>query len=181
MKSIQIFFLIIFFTYPLAGQDTINNFYAENNEIMWVKVFSDSSLTFNKLVDRIKSSGLLVNIDISEDKITGNSKEIDADFKGAGYSEMLTPMYISRSHVNGFLIIEYKENKYRVVFKNIVLIQKYSDALAKQGERTKLETFGLKKSKNEFTGAFKKSPSAILNFTFLSKFEFKEINLKKNW
>jgi len=94
---------------------------------------------------------------------------------------MGTPMYLSRKHFTGFTILEFKDGKYRLTLKKIVLTQKYSDPLSKQGEKTNLELYGLKGGKDEMTNAFIKSPSLILNHTFLKKFDFKDSQTKKNW
>jgi len=177
----SVFILLNLIVSATSGQEAVNNFQTDNKEIIWVRVFADSAISFDKLIGRVKESGLLNNIDVTDNKITGDTKEFDTDFKSAGYSEMSTPMYIARSRINGFLIIEFKDKKYRVVLKKITLTQKYSDPLTMQGGKTSLETFGLKRGKNEFTGVFKKSPSLILNNTFSSKFEFKESKAKKDW
>lgn len=162
------------------GQETINNFQVDNSEIIWQKVF-ETPLNFEILVEKVKDSGLLDKIEIGDNKISGELKAIDADFKGAGFTEMGTPMYISRSHFTGFTILEFKDGKYRLTLKKIVLTQKYSDPLTKQGEKANLEFFGLKGGKNEMTNAFKKSPSLILNHTFLKKFAFKDNQTKNDW
>lgn len=162
------------------GQENVNNFQADNSEIVWQRVF-ETSLTFEELTEKVKDSGLLDKIEISNNKVSGDLKAIDADFKGAGFTEMGTPMYIARSHITGYTILEFKDGKYRVTLKKIELTQKYSDPLTKQGEITKLEFFGLKNGKNEMTNAFKKSPSLILNHTFAKKFEFKDGQTKDDW
>ena len=181
MKILNIMILSHLISLTIHGQEIVNNFQADNKEIIWVKVFVDSTMTFDKLTERIKESGLFIKMDIADNKITGETKEIDADFKGAGYSEMSTPIYISRSHINGFVVLEFKDGRYRVTLKKIVLTQKYNDPLTKQGEKTTIETFGLKKGENVMTSSFKKSPSLILNYTFSNKFEFKKLNQRKDW
>ena len=134
-------------------------------EITWQKVF-ETQLTFEKLIEEIKDSGLIDGVEIGDNKMSGELRAIDADFRSAGYTEMGTPMYISRSHFTGFVIFEFKDGKYRVTIKKIVLTQKYTDPLTKQGQMTSLEFFALKNGKNEMTNAFRKSPSLILNHTF---------------
>ena len=177
MKLIAILTIAFVTSY---GQETVNNFQADNSEIVWQRVF-ETSLTFEELTEKVKDSGLLDKIEISNNKISGDLKAIDADFKGAGFTEMGTPMYISRSHITGYTILEFKDGKYRVTLKKMELTQKYSDPLTKQGEITKLEFFGLKNGKNEMTNAFKKSPSLILNHTFTKKFELKDSQTKDDW
>jgi len=181
MKKILTLKLLMVFVFTTSfGQEYINNFQVYNSEIIWQKVF-DIGFTFEELIEKVKDSGLLDKIEIGNNKISGEFKEIDADFKGAGFTEMGTPMYLSRSHFTGFTILEFKDGKYRLTLKKIVLTQKYSDPLSKQGEKTNLELYGLKGGKDEMTNAFIKSPSLILNHTFLKKFDFKDSQTKKNW
>ena len=179
MNKFILIVLLLFVGVSTKGQVTTNSFEIDNNDITWQKVF-DTSLSFQNLVDIIKATGLLNNIEIQENKIIGDLKPLDADYKGAGYSEMLSPMYVSRSYIGGFLLLEYKEGKYRVKIRKMILTQKYSDGLTQLGEKTSLETYGLKKGKNEMTNSFKKSASEILNYTFNRKFNFKTEE-KSNW
>ncbi len=138
-------------------------------------------MDFNQLTKKIKESGILEDIEIGENKILGQTKQIDADFKGAGYGEMSTPMYVARSFFDGFAIIEFKDGKYRVTLKNIMLTQQYGDGLSEEGEKTTIETFGIKKGENEMKKAFTKSPSKILDYTFTNAFTFKSSDTNDNW
>ena len=181
MKKTFVLVSIIFaFIVTLNGQETVTNFSPENNKIIWQKVF-ETEMDFNQLTEKIKESGILENIEIGENKILGQTKQIDADFKGAGYGEMSTPMYVSRSFFDGFAIIEFKDGKYRVTLKNIMLTQQYDDGLSEEGEKTTIETFGIKKGKNEMKRAFTKSPSIILDYTFTNTFTFKSSDTNDNW
>ncbi|HOD61903.1 MAG TPA: hypothetical protein PKG96_07345 [Bacilli bacterium] len=162
------------------SQESVNNFHVEGTDLIWQKVF-ETPMNFEQLYDKVIESGLLENIVKSENKLTGELKQIDADFKGVGYSEMRIPMYIPRSYYTGFVIIELKESKYRVTIKRIVLTQKYDDSLTKQGEKTSIETYGLKRGKSEITSSFMKSPSLILDYTFKQKFEFKQTETNDKW
>jgi len=181
MKKILTLKLLMAFVFTTAfGQESINNFQVYNSEIIWQKVF-ETAFTFEDLIEKVKDSGLLDKMEIGNNKISGEFKEIGADFKGAGFTEMGTPMYLSRSHFTGFTILEFKDGKYRLTLKKIVLTQKYSDPLSEQGEKKSLELYGLKSGKDEMTNAFIKSPSLILNHTFLKKFDFKDSQTKKNW
>jgi hypothetical protein len=164
----------------LYSQESINNFHIEENTIVWQRVF-EKSLNFEQLYTLVNDSGQFELLKKEENKITGELKQIDADFKRAGFTEMGIPMYIPRSFYNAFAIIDFKDGKYRVTIKKIELTQKYDDPLTKQGEKTTLESFGLKRGKSEFTASFIKSPSQILDYTFTQKFDFKKIGQQDNW
>lgn len=169
MKKVLILTSILtLFSISANSQDQIRNFQIEGREIIWQKV-SESNLTNEELIEKIKDSGIIENISIGDNKISGDLKSIEADFRGAGYSEIGTPMIVYRSFINGFVIAEFKEGKYRITVKRIILTRKYD-----QGDKTSLEYYGLNR-RNEFTNVFRKSASEILDYTFSEKFEFAEI------
>lgn len=181
MKKTIILFSIIFLTaLSIVAQESINNFIPENNKIVWQKVF-ETNLDKAQLLDIIKVSGLFENCDIKDDKILGQMFPIEADFKGAGYGEMSTPIYIARNFFDGYVIIEFKEARYRVTVKNIMLTQQYDDGLSKEGEKTTIETYAIKSGKNEIKNAFSKSPSIILDYTFTNIFNFKRSETNDQW
>ncbi|MEJ6982394.1 hypothetical protein WG906_18155 [Pedobacter sp. P351] len=137
MKHIALLASLLFLTVFSFAQESVNNFTVKDNEIIWQKVY-DTPLSFQALTDVIKSSGLINNIQVAENKISGELKPIDADFKAAGYSEMLTPMYVSRSHIAGFLNIDYKEGKYRVTLSKIELTQNTATGSLSWGKNLRL-------------------------------------------
>lgn len=175
---IALFILSIAFN--IKAQIIVNNFESVSNQTIWQKVYT-TELSFKELADNIKHSGFFSNLNIIESSIAGNFKTIDADFKRTGFSEMNTPVYISRSFFEGFIVIDFKDGKYRVTLKNILLTQKYDDAVTEQGERSTLETWSQKNGKNEFKDAFTKIPSKILDYTFSKKFDFNGKKDDKNW
>lgn len=179
MKPILFALLFSFVGSTAYGQDTIYHFHVLQEELVWQHVFQ-TSLSFEELTQQCKDAGLLSDIEITQDKLSGALKPIDADFKGAGFSEMATPIYIARSHISGFAVLEYREGRYRVTLRKIFLTQRYTDPLSHQGELTHLETYGLN-SKKEITGMFKKSPSLILDYTFSKKFDFNTTNPQSKW
>ena len=172
--------LVLNLIYTIKAQEPVNNFLPVGNETIWQKVY-ETTLNFKQITENIKSSGLFVNFEIGENKVTGKTKPIDADFKGAGYGEMVTPMFVARSFFDGFIIIDFKEGKYRVTLKKIILTQKYNDTLTEQGEKSSIESWSLKKGKNEFKDAFTKTPSKILDYTFSKRFDFSEKKNNENW
>jgi hypothetical protein len=168
---------LILFGLLVYGQDTTKNFTIENREVIWQQVF-ETKLSFNELKYQIKNNAIFDKLEIDSSKLFGELKQLNADYKGAGFSEGLTPIYITRSHINAFATIEFKEGKYRVTVRKIVLTQAYDDALSKQGEKTNIETYAVKNGK--LAASFKKTPSTVLNFTFNNLFEVKQ-EKKNDW
>jgi len=181
MKSNLFICLVISMaTHVTEAQVVINNFAIEDGEVIWRKVFQ-TVLTFEQLTEKVRDSGLFEKTELGDNKLTGVLRNIDADFKGAGFSEMGTPIYIARSHFSAFAVIEFKDGKYRVTLKRIVLTQKYDDGVSKQGEQSSLDTYALKTAMGEMKPAFKKSPSLILDHTFTTEFSFQDEAIKNDW
>lgn len=172
----QLLLLILFFScsFNAISQKYETNFIAENNKMIWQKVFS-TDMDFDQLTSLVKESGVLETFEVEDSKIVGQSRLIEADYNGAGFGEMSTPMYISRSFFDAFCIIDFKEGRYRVTLKNIMLSQKYNDGLSKEGEKSTLESFGISNRKNEIKSPFLKTPSIILDYTFTNEFTFEAL------
>ncbi|OUS12881.1 hypothetical protein A9Q93_09775 [Nonlabens dokdonensis] len=170
MKTIFLFLfsLLIF---------TTNNFEINNGEVLWRKV-NQQSILIETLEETMIKSGRFTNLTITENLITAEIQNLPIDYKGAGESEMSIPMYIARSSINAYIVIEIKENRYRVTVKNIKLVQNYSDALSEQGEITALEVYALRKKNTEFKKGFMKKTSRILDHTFEKLIVFENDNGK---
>lgn len=156
------------FAANLKGQDTINNFYKEGNEIYWQKVY-ETTMNWQQLYEAIVGAGVLDGLSNENGYITGNMSLVKPDFKGAGFSSLNIPIYLRDYHCSGFVTIESKENKYRVTIKRIYLTQRYEKSLSE----TNLESFGIKKNNPEFTAHFANTSSKVYDYTFTNHFSFK--------
>ncbi len=174
--------LFLFYLPFIIGfnQSDTDNFEIENGKLIWQKVY-ETELTNEQIIGEIKKSGNFKNIEISEDGVFAEFKNLSFDFKGFGSSEMSTPIYVARNSANAFVQIEFKENRYRVTIKNIQLTQKYDDALSNQGEMTDIELYALRKKNTEFKKSFLQKPSQIINFTFIQITDFKTLPEKDKW
>jgi hypothetical protein len=177
-KKIAILFILLPF---LTSGQTVHNFQVDNGLLVWTKIYSDTSVTFDKLVQRVKDSGIIIEIEVSDDKIRGAFKDVEPNNDGTNYNNMNTPIYVLRRRISGFILVEFKDGRYRVMIKNIMLTQKRDDGLIKQGEQTSLETFGLKRGGQEMAGSFTKGPAVIYDNTFDKRFQFKSSLVNKDW
>jgi hypothetical protein len=178
MKSILLFLCSTFIiSFNLSETD---NFLIENGQVLWQKVY-ESDLTKEQLIEQIKSSGQFENISENGENLSAEINQLSMDFKGYGISEMSTPIYVSRSYVQAFALIEFKEKRYRVTLKNIKFVQKYEDALSREGETSDIELYALKKRNTEFKSNFLNKPSKIMDFTFQKVTEFKGVGKVDKW
>lgn len=161
------------------GQEKVNNFFIDKRGILWQRVF-ETSLTFKEITQQLKNTGVLRNIEVSDHTLLGDIKPMFANSQGAGFTGIETPSYMSEYLLEGFLLLEYKEGRYRVTVKNLRVIKKSYDSI-KNAEQNTLEYFALKNLKNEMSDAFKRAPSAILDYTFTTLFEVKEAEVQKGW
>jgi hypothetical protein len=155
------------------------NFTVEDGTLIWQKVFT-TELSFKELSKLVKTSGIYSDVEIIDNSIIGKVEDLEPDFKGAGYSEMSTPMYISRNFLDCHGLIEFKDGRYRVTLKKIYLTQKYDDGVSEEGERTSLETYAVKRRGDKMKGLFLQKPSEIFNYTFEKKFNF-QVKKDETW
>ena len=88
------------------------------------------------------------------------------------------PLYILRSLYECFTLIEFKEGRYRVTLKNIILVQKYDDPMDKEGSRSFIEDYVIKN--DVFANNFIK-PSEILDYTFTKSFTILPVEINDDW
>jgi hypothetical protein len=149
------------------------NFQVEKGEIIWQKVI-ETNMNSEEIMERIKDLGIIGNMSISDNKILGDLRPIAADFKGAGYSVTQTPIFISQNLIDGFVAVEFRDEKYRITIRRILFTHK-DDPLSSLGKKSTIESYGLNRN-NEFNNSFQKSASEILDYTFSKIFEFTEIS-----
>lgn len=161
------------------AQQPVNNFSIYEGKMIWQKVF-ETDVNFDQIARSVKETGILRDIEISGSKISGQAQLIEPDFAGLGYGEMSVPIFIARNFVECFALIEFKEGRYRVTLRNIILTQKYNDGLSKEGEKSSIEWYALN-SKNEIKKSFNKKPSEILDYTFTKSFTFTQPDRSDEW
>ena len=143
MKTIL---LLLFTSLTIAQGD----FKIESNKLIWQKVF-DLDISKDDFIKNLKLSGNFYDIEY-DSFISTNIKEVPIDYKASGYKVANTPMYISSSNIIGDVIIEFKEEKYRVTVSNIKLKGNIPN-LAVHQTMVELKDYAVKN--NEFKKAFK--------------------------
>ena len=100
-----------------------------------------------------------------DNQIVGRVKNITALYQEVGYTEMVAPSYLTRTHINAYVTIDYKEGKYRVTVKDMICVW---DSV----EKSSMEDYAVSKGSTEVKPSFKKSASDILDYTLTKIFEF---------
>lgn len=171
----KLIFLISFTISSFCWSQEANDFKIENNQVIWQKVYENKNDSFKNNI-KTKISRIISE---TENQLIAEINNIQHDYKSLGISEISCPIYISRTNTKATLILDIKENRYRVTLKNITLVQLYTDTLSEQGEINYLENFALKNNNTKFKNSFLKKPGTILNYSY-SKI-FKESNKTDNW
>ena len=177
-KYIGLLLIFNFCLTSLFAQDTINNFRTEQDEVIWQKIF-DTQLSFDDLLSHIQDQGVLESITSINDKITGDLKPFEVDYKGAGYSRGFTPIYLLSNLFTGYVVIEFKEPRYRVTIRKVLMEKLYSDGLSRMGTKESLNSYVIKKGKNTMKDSFKGDASKILGYNFNKLFTIKKQD--DNW
>jgi hypothetical protein len=147
------------------------NFILSDGKLYWQKTYT-TKLSVSEQIQAVKTLGILENVISESDRdISGITIKFDNDFKGAGFSEMLTPIYIARMNSFGSVIYQFKEGRFRVTFSEIKLRQEYYDSKTKEGTIQELILYAAKRDKSGWRNAFRGDASKILDYTYTKKFD----------
>lgn len=163
-------YLIIAFTLltsiTIQAQSENENFYLSDNEISWKKVY-ETTKTKQELMDYFKESGLFWSTETVADTMFCKLKAQHVDETKTGVAGV--PAIVNKTAYKGLVRIELKDKKYRVIFKNIILIG--DGEILKKGEEQTFEFNFLTKENTEYRPGFLKKPNSIYNITFSDLFE----------
>ena len=161
-------------------QDTINHFIVERNNVVWRKTFQ-TSMSQDQLFYKIKESGVFTMIERQENNnLIGELRGVEPDCVGAGYTFISSRAYLDDRFLNGFVVVEIKEGRYRVTLKKITLSKKSVDSLHMVPAKEFIEDDAFKFEKKEFSPSFIRSGSKILDHTFTQLFDFNEL-VSEEW
>lgn len=146
-----------------SAQDTIRHFKRVEQQVIWEKTY-DTEQTAFEVFSALKAKNLFDEPGIVNGQLTGRIKPFDPDVKGAGFSEWTAPVYLSRNTIHGEFTIAYTGKSYVVTIKNMMMVQKYDDPMAKEGEILPLEKVALDREGNLSAG-FIKTPAIAIDFT----------------
>lgn len=158
------------------NQDTIGSFISQNGSVYWSHKF-EKRLSFQELLISVKRANNLIGIDTFKNTIIGQSIESFMDYRGAGYTLMTTPTFLSTSSYKSSVLIENYDSFYVVTIKKVMLINqndtKQISAVfgSAQGETSPLEDYAIKKT-GKFRSNFSKPAGKIIDYTFTKLYDF---------
>ncbi len=175
-----LFVIIISILTLNLGSVDIDNFQIEDGNLIWQKVHQ-TDLSKEEIIIQIKISGEYDNINIIGESLTATISRKELDFKEMGESNSSVPIYIVNSDINAFVHFEFKNNKYRVTVKKIVLVQKSTNILSEEGEITNIETYALRNQNTELKNSFSKKPASILDYTLTKMTKIDKVVNDEKW
>lgn len=179
MKNIITLTLLLISQISISQKLECNNFIFENGVVKWQKVYN-SELNQQDIIQLFNKSGFIREFNYSNNTITGLINKTEIDYTGYGKSEISTESYISDSYFSCFILIELKQNRYRITLSDLKLIQRYEVGSIKMGRISELKDFAIKTNYSDFRNRFKNNSSKILNYTYDRLFRLKDDN-SDNW
>jgi len=191
MKKILITLSILITSITSFSQDeltSMENFVIENNSVVYKKVFELPNQTETELKKNILSFISKVpnvsNVRVIGDEIFGDINNLKVNYSKYGGSYMTTLILLNHS-MFGKLIVQTKDNKYRVLIKDIYFIDDVSllsmTTKKEMDNRTDFTYFVTKNDKSEFrtNNTFKKGLGYMNNY-FTEIFTYSN-TIKENW
>tara|TARA_R110002012_G_scaffold321178_1_gene547913 strand:+ start:99 stop:614 length:516 start_codon:yes stop_codon:yes gene_type:complete len=150
---IPFFLLIIISSY---GQ----NMALENGRIIWQKIYS-SNKSIDEIHNLILKSGNFSDIKKTGSQITANINQFLLNRK---LSKSSGSLYMYTDDITGFVLIEFKEQRYRITVKNLTFISNTEiHALGDGvGARTPLERYALN-GNGEYRKAYLKRDEGVID------------------
>lgn len=174
------FLLLLLITTISSAQSLENpnypNFILENKTIKWQKVF-DTNLSKNELgnlfIKNIVSNFQTENLQEFEDRILFNVKQDKIDFKSMGGSWGSTALFVQYP-IDYFVMVDIKENKYRITIKNIIVDM---SSAGFGNTANELINYITKKKNSVFRKSSASSKGAtFFNNHFMNKFDINKIS-----
>lgn len=132
----------------------------ENGSIIWQKIYS-SNKSIDEMHNLILKSGNFSDIKKTGSQITANINQFLLNRK---LSKSSGSLYMYTDDITGFVLIEFKEKRYRITVKNLTFISNTEiHALGDGvGARTSLESYALN-GKGEYRKAYLKRDEGVID------------------
>ena len=170
MKKITLILFAVLSVSLSYGQDS-TNFSVVDNGLVWQKVYN-TTLTFKQLAEQVKLSGVFESdkLTIVENSLYGELKRMKMDYKGAGYTKTGAPAFILSNEYSGFAAIDFKDNRYRVTFKKILM----SGQINGNNYEKNFPIESQFVREGMIRSYLNKGAIKVLNYNFTKAFDFKE-------
>lgn len=184
MKKIILLFTISLSVFITAQESA---FVISNKQVVWQRIY-ESNKTPAEVKSILLATGKLKFTGEDTNILTGEISDFIMDFKGAGFTKMGTPLYLTNnSKYFANFKIEFKEGKYRVTATNIKFkgdsfsIFSGGIGFTSSGDDN-LESYALNNDRKLFKASFDGRASRIINYSFAQLFDAsKYTKTDDNW
>lgn len=119
MKKIVLLVALLVSGLGHAQTTTFGNFKIENQEIVYQKVFTEDSITVQKLADYYKSITNIFNVTAGAEEVSFDVTNLIIDYKKFQFSQVGTPTIIQSGLYSGKVTVGIRAGKYRVTMNKI--------------------------------------------------------------
>lgn len=184
MKKIILLFTISLSVFITAQESA---FVISNKQVVWQRIY-ESTKTPAEIKSILLATGKIKFTGEDTNILTGEISDFIMDFKGAGFTRMGTPSYLTNnSKYFANFKIEFKEGRYRVTSTNIKLkgdsMSLFSGGIGftSSGDDN-LESYALNNDRELFKTSFDGRASRIINYSFAQLFDAsKYTKTDDNW
>ncbi|QZE15289.1 hypothetical protein K4L44_05500 [Halosquirtibacter laminarini] len=174
MKKILLLWLCCIPCLIFAENREKDNLSIEKGKVVWQKIFT-TPYNMEKTKALLLTHVAAEEIKEFDNKIVFSCNKFHFNYQDAGFGRAKAPLYYQNMIGSAFVTIDFKEGKYRVTVRNIVLEEFKVEALTPSYHSHisshYLEEFVLKKKNSAFKAKFYKYDDPILNTTFAKMFQ----------
>lgn len=153
------------------------NFVLDQGKVSWQKVY-ETKKSKEEIIAHFKSCGLFKLFRVEDGKIIATLRPQSIDKSDKKIAGTLPPPLVVKASFAGTVIIGLKDDKYRVTYKDILLVG--NGELIKKGEKQPFEQHYVNKDGKAFRISFNKKPSTIYNLAFKQTFQM-EVSKSDDW
>ena len=116
----SLYLLLLLVPYPLQAQiTTFGSFKIYESEVIYQKVFTQDSLTVEKMVAFLKTIPTIGNIQTGDRMVTADLILLKVDYKKFKVAQTDVPLIIQTGIFSGKLSFDLKDGKYRTTLRGI--------------------------------------------------------------
>lgn len=158
---------------------TYGNFKAADQELIYQKVFSQDSITVEKLSAFYSALPFVANLQNTGDEITFDMNDITVDYRKFQFSQVSTPPVILTGKYSGKVTVGVKDGKYRVTVNAIMFTGDLGSK--KVTEKDKLTNFACRNSGTVLSPDWcKPNTLGLLDKAFTDKLQYISTEKKKD-
>ncbi|OQD44035.1 hypothetical protein BUL40_00315 [Croceivirga radicis] len=163
-------FIIIQLAFMFVMSQTIE---VNNGKVIWQKIYNNNN-SIDEVYNAMVKTGHFYDLTKTENQITANINQFLLNRK---ISDSKGSLYMYTDDITGFVLVEFKEKRYRITVKNLIFISNTEINILGNGVGTRvpIEKYALN-SKGEFRNSFLKRDDDIISANLNQLFELNNPN-----